>query len=236
VVLAEIILVTPILMLIVATIVQMMFIMNTTVVLRYAALQAARAGVVRFERDGARVDEFIDPDADWSMTEAAVVVMSTVTSAFGELGRITAAGTGGTRDPGGGGQSGGEGGAGSNDPVAFGLHLVLVTLEPPLRSRTAVERVKFARVLTSVDYESRLPDVPARFLRSNQPAPHELEVTVHYDMVMSLAGLAFLPTLTEPLPGDPDTRVFPMSATVVMQGAGSRVHSPGASVGPMPSP
>lgn len=235
VVLAELVLLIPILILLSGTIVQLMLILNASIVVRYAAFSAARTAAVSFDRSATQVHERPRAGLDQDLHDAAVLVTATISPAMGEATHLNQAG-GASRDP----QNPGGGmgpPTGETDPAGILLSRVFGTNATVYGGRTLNLRRDYARDFTTVSFTDWVPVVPFEFTRMrNVPAAREVRVRVDYDFFLSITGLLILPGLHEALPEGMQGEVFPLSATVEMQTAGSRVHSTGARSGGLPPP
>lgn len=234
VVLVELILILPFLILIAGTVIQLMLILNASVVVRYAAFAAARVAAVAYDRDGIGVEELPDPGLERDLFETAVLVTATLAPSSGQGTPLTQAGD----DPRNPDPPPGEGeGGGETDPAASMLETVLTTDRGLYGARTVSIRHSYARRYTEVTMQDWVPDSPFEFTRMRNLYPaREVEVTVRFDFYLALNGFIFLPGLSQPLPAGLPGRTFPLGATVTMQTSGSRVHSPGAFFGGLPRP
>ncbi|MBL8746322.1 MAG: pilus assembly protein [Phycisphaerae bacterium] len=234
VVLVELVLILPFLILIAGTVIQLMLILNASVVVRYAAFAAARVAAVGYDRDGIGPDELPAPGLERDIFETAVLVTATLAPSSGQGTTLNQAGED-PRNPGAGGNQASP--TGETDPAATMLESVLTTDRGLYGARTVSIRHSYARRFTSVSFEDWVPSSPFEFstMRNLYPA-REVEVTVRFDFFLALHGFIFLPGLSEPMPSGLPGRTFPLGATVTMQTAGSRVHSPGAFFGGLPRP
>lgn len=234
VVLVELVLILPFLILIAGTLIQLMLILNAAVVVRYAAYAAGRVAVVAYDRNGVAVEELPAPDLQRDVYETAVLVTATLAPSSGQGTPLTQAGddprnptTPPTEEP----------GTGEVDSAAAMLEAALTTDDGWYGARTVAMRHSYARRYTDVEFQDWVPESPFEFsTMRNLYAAREVEVTVHFDFFLALNGFIFLPGLSEPLPAGLPGRTFPLEATVTMQTAGSRVHSPGAFIGGLPRP
>lgn len=234
VVLVELVLILPFLILIAGTIIQLMLILNASVVVNYAAVAAARVAVVAYERDGVGADQEASAELERNLFETAVLVTATIAPASGQGTVLTQAGD----DPRNPGQPGNTaGGEGETDPAAAMLEQVLSGSGNLYGARTVSIRHSYARSFTRVSFTDWVPLSPFEFttMRFLDP-PKEVQVTVDYDLFLALHGFTFLPGLSEPLPAGQQGRTFPLRATATVQTSGARVHSPGAFLGGFPRP
>ncbi len=234
VVLVELILILPFLLLIAGTLIQLMLILNASIVVRYAAFAAARVAAVGYDRDGVHAEELPDPGLERDLFETAVLVTATLAPASGQGTALSQAGDD-PRNPT--PPAGGGSGTGETDPAAALLEGVLSSEGNLYGARTVAMRQSYARRFTEVSFFDWVPRSPFEFSRARDLYPTRVvEVTVHFDFFLALNGFIFLPGLSEPLPAGVPGRTFPLTATATMQTAGSRVHSPGAGSGALPPP
>lgn len=237
VVLAEIVLVLPILIVICGTLIQMILILNALMVVNFAAVSAARAASISYERSGFQPHEYPAALIEPRTFDAACYVLATISPSSGVRNPLAGAG-GDDRNPG--APPSGEGppaGQAPTDPMAIALETLLGSIDPIYGARTIGLRVAYARSATTVTIEDWIPSSPFEFSNSRELAPpREVLVTVQYDFFLALNGLAFLPGLSEPMPGNTQGRIFPISASKLTMSSGTRVPAPGAAIGPPPRP
>lgn len=230
VVLTELALVLPALIVMIGTLFQLVMIFHAALVIRYAAVTAARTAAVRFVRDGFTADERLEDGAEIRMAESAILVCATISPQAGIGSPINPEGDGG-REP------GMPSGDGETDPLSNVMERVLGQSDAPYGARTIGMRIRYSRAATTVTARHWVPVSLYEFTQmANLFPPREVEVTVQHQFYLALGGLTFLPGLTVEAPANVDGRAFPITQVIVTQSAGSRVASPGNFIGTLPRP
>lgn len=222
VVLAELLLMAPVLLVALVTMFQIVLILNAMLVVRYSAFSAARAAIISLERRGnltpQLVHERFDAIALGRATEAAILVCSCISPWGVASGPLD---PGAAQDP----RNPGEGG--STDPLALMLQILMNEMGGPYDARTVGLRVRYARAATRVEMSHAIPpSAAAYFTRPNLHPPREVRVRVEHDFYLTFSLLAFMPFVTVDPPEGMDGAAYPISAAMYLQSTGSRVHSP----------
>jgi hypothetical protein len=233
-IMVEFVLVLPVLLLVIGMVIQLALLANASLVVRYAAFAAARAGIVEVDAHPWSLWDSL-PNPPQRTQTAAHLILASISPAAGGGGDRAAESIRRIHQA----QAGPWGSRAFVRRMAYASNpavteIKATTAGPPLPPSLWEDVVPPAGAilgnrfgLSVIDYPKSWPHVP------NIVVPPEVTVTVKYRFLVTVPGLqAFgaLTGITEPAPAGVRGHVFAIEQTVKLQSMGSRVSTPAAAI------
>jgi hypothetical protein len=230
----EFMLVLPLLLFVMGMVMQLALFANASLVVRYAAFAAARAGIVEVDAAGISWADSLPNPPRRTRTAAHLILASISPAAGGGRDRAAEAILDIHRR-----QAGPWGSRAFVERMAYASNprvtqITARTAAPPIIPDLLGDAVPPAGEILGRHFGVTIPRLPG-WLQNfpNLVVPPEVTVTVRYRYLISVPGLGVFGALTgiaEPAPAGVNGHVITIEQTVKLQSMGSRVSSPAAAI------